>query len=73
MARKEWIGEYFLYVEKYHSYKNEYIFDSISLGKCLGKDEACDKAVNVLLRDYSNAKVREVYICDGWGHLTYMN
>ena len=72
MARKEWIGEYVLYVERFHSYKNKYIFETVSLGKCLGVDEACSKAVNVLLRDYSNAKVREVYICDGWGHLIYM-
>ena len=73
MARREWIGEYTLYVERFHSYKNEYIFETTSLGKCLGTDEACEKAVNVLLRDYADAKVREVYICDGWSHLTYMN
>lgn len=72
MAKKEWIGEYFLYVEKYLSYKDEYVFDSISLGKCLGEDEACEKAVSLLLRDYSNIKLREVYVVDGWGHIIYM-
>lgn len=73
MVRREWIGEYTLYVERFHSYKNEYIFETVSLGKCLSTDEACEKAVNVLLRDYADAKMREVYICDGWGYLTYMN
>lgn len=69
---REWVGEYWLNVEKYHSYKDEYIFESVSLGKCLGLDEACDKAVQTLIRDYGNTRVREAYICDGWGHLTYM-
>ena len=72
MTRHEWIGEYVLYVEHFHSYKNEYIFEAVSLGKCLGVDEACSKAVSALLRDYSNEKTREIYICDGWGQLIYM-
>lgn len=68
---REWVGEYWLNVEVYHSYKDEYIFEQVSLGKCLSNEEAKDKAVQVLMRDYANTKVREIYICDGWGHLIY--
>lgn len=69
---KEWIGEYWLFVETYHSYKKEYIFESVSLGKCLGEDEACTKAAQALMRDYADAQIRECYILNGWGNLIYL-
>ena len=72
MAKREWIGEYFLFVEEYAGYKNEWIEHSLSLGKCLGNDEACDKAVIALTREFPCAKVRNVYVCDGWGQIIYM-
>jgi len=73
MAKREWIGEYVLYVD----YKNPYREDDIitrglSLGKCLCVNEAKDKAVAALLREFPTTKMQEVYICDGWGHLFYM-
>lgn len=72
MAKREWIGEYVLYISYNKPHTNEVITQSISLGKCLGEDEAKDKAIVTLLRDFSGVCPTEVYICDGWGHLIYM-
>ena len=72
MSKQEWIGEYFLNIEAFHSYKNTYIQSLISLGKCLGEDEAKDKALNVILRDYADTMLRDVYIVNGWGQIIYM-
>lgn len=72
MAKREWVGEYWLNLEIFLSYKNVWVREEVNLGKCLGNDEACDKAIWVLLRDYVGSSVRDVYILDGWGHLIYM-
>jgi hypothetical protein len=72
MTRNEWIGEYWLVTHEFQTYKNEWIEKSVSLGKCLGNDEACDKAIVTIMRDFSNSQLRETYIIDGWGHLIYM-
>lgn len=72
MAKREWIGEYVLYITYDNPYRDETITQSVSLGKCLGEDEAKDKAIVTLLRDFSSVYPTEVYICDGWGHLIYM-
>lgn len=68
---REWIGEYWLNIERYLSYKNEYIYEQISLGKCLSNAEAAEKAVQTISRDYANEKIRDMYICDGWGHIIH--
>lgn len=72
MAKREWIGEYVLYITYDNPYRDKTITQSVSLGKCLGEDEAKDKAIVTLLRDFSGVYPTEVYICDGWGHLIYM-
>ena len=69
MARKEWIGEYWLNIEKYHPAKQQFIYEQLSLGKCLGNEEAKDKAVQAILREYPNDSVRDLYITDGWGNV----
>lgn len=69
---REWIGEYWLRVEEYQSYKDEWVEKYISLGKCLGWDEACEKAVITTLREFSDSRLRDVYIVNGWGQLRYM-
>ena len=68
----EWIGEYWFICEEYQSYKNEWTEVSISLGRCLGNDEACIKAVQTITREFSNSRIRNAYILDGWGQLIYM-
>lgn len=72
MARHEWIGEYWLRVEEFKTYKNEWVERYVSLGKCLGNDEACDRAVMALIREFPTSQLRDVYVLDGWGHLIYM-
>lgn len=72
MAKREWIGEYWLIGQEFKTYKNEWVEVSINLGKCLCVEEACEKAVIAICRDFSTSQLRDVYILDGWGHLTYM-
>lgn len=72
MRKQEWIGDYWLNVETYHSYKDQWIFEEHNLGKCLGEDEACERAVATLIRDYADSTIREVYIVNGWGNIIYM-
>ena len=69
---REWIGEYFLVTQEFQTYKNEWVEKSISLGKCLGWDEACEKAVLTIMREFANSKIRETYIVNGWGQIQYM-
>lgn len=69
---REWIGEYFLVTQEFQTYKNEWVEKSISLGKCLGWDEACEKAVLAIMREFANSKIRETYIVNGWGQIQYM-
>lgn len=72
MASREWIGEYWLITEEYQTYKDKWVEKHVSLGKCLSLDEARDKAVIALQRDFPNSQIRDTYILDGWSHLTYM-
>ena len=72
MAKHEWIGEYWLVAQEYKTYKNEWVEVSVNLGKCLGNDEACSKAVTALIREFPTSQLRDVYVLDGWGHLIYM-
>ena len=44
MARREWVGEYWLRVEELKTYKNEWVERYVSLGKCLGNDDAGDSS-----------------------------
>lgn len=71
MAKREWVGTYWLHVEVYHSYKGKWIWESCNLGKCLCEDEACIKAADYLMREYPEATVRDAYILDGWGNKFY--
>ena len=68
MAKREWIGEYWLRVEEFKTYKNEWVEQHVSLGKCLGNDDACDKAIVTLVREFPTSQLRDVYVLDGWGH-----
>ena len=81
MARREWVGEYWLRVEELKTYKNEWVERYVSLGKCLGNDDvgkclgnddACGKAVQALIREFPTSQLRDVYVLDGWGQLIYM-
>jgi hypothetical protein len=72
MAKREWIGEYWLIAQEYKTYKNEWVEVSVNLGRCLGNDDACDKAVTALIREFPTSQLRDVYVLDGWGHLIYM-
>ena len=72
MAKREWIGEYWLVAQEYKTYKNERVEVSVNLGKCLGNDDACSKAVTALIREFPTSQLRDVYVVDGWGHLIYM-
>ena len=72
MAKREWIGNYILYVEEYQSYKNKWVKYAFNLGKCLGEDEAIERAVALITREFATEKIRDVYIVNGWGNIIYM-
>ena len=72
MAKHEWIGEYQLRVEELKTYKNEWVEQCVSLGRCFGNDDACSKAAITLIRDFPTSQLRNVYVVDGWGHLIHM-
>lgn len=72
MAKREWIGEYWLIAEEYKTYKQEWVEVSVNLGRCLCEDEACDKAVMAILREFSHSQIRGAYVLNGWGNLIYM-
>ena len=72
MAKREWIGNYTLYVEDYQNYKNEWVKRAFDLGKCLGEDEAVDRAIACIAREFTTNKIRDVHIVNGWGNVIYM-
>ena len=64
--KREWIGDYQLHYQEFHSYKNEWIGRSVSLGYCMGNDDAINKAISFLNnQDY---QCKPLYIRDGWGN-----
>ena len=71
MAKREWIGNYQLHFNEYHSFKNEWVARTEFLGKCLGVDEACEKAVKFILRENLTVDCDTMYVSDGWGNKFY--
>lgn len=71
MTRKEWIGNYQLHYSEFHSYKNEWVEKTAFLGKCLGVAEACEKAVNFIIRENLTVDYSTMYVSDGWGNKFY--
>lgn len=71
MARHEWIGNYQLHYKEYHSFKNEWVARTESLGKCLGVEEACEKAVQFIIRENVTVDYDTMYVSDGWGNKFY--
>ena len=71
MAKREWVGEYKMIISVLLSHSNEWITKTISLGKCLCWDEAREKSVLTLMRDYTGETVKPQYIEDGWGNRQY--
>ena len=71
MAKREWVGIYYLYFQKYLSYKDMYVWDSHCLGYCLGVDEACEKSVNFIIRENFDVNYDTMYVMDGWGNKIY--
>ena len=72
MAHREWIGNYQLTYRKYLSHKDVWIERTYSLGKCLGVDEACEKAVKFIhLNEQDRIDYNTMYVSDGWGNRFY--
>ena len=72
MANREWVGNYQLTYLKYLSYKNVWIARTCSLGKCLGKEEAFEKAVNFInTNEQDRVDYNSMYVSDGWGNRFY--
>ena len=72
MAKREWIGNYHLFVEDYLNYKSEWVEKRFDLGKCLSEDEACERAAACIAREFTTNKIRNVYVVNGWGQIIYM-
>ena len=68
MAKHEWIGNYKLHYVEYHSYKKEWIGRTADLGRCLGRDEAIEKAILFIVRENLTIDTQKTYISDGWGN-----
>ena len=71
MAKREWIGNYQLHFKEWLSYKNVYTWRTEPLGKCLGVDEACEKAVKLIIRENLTVDYDTMYVSDGWGNKFY--
>ena len=69
MAKREWVGTYTLHVEDYLNYKSKWVEKWFDLGKCLGEDEACERAVACIMREFTTNKLRNIYIVNGWGQI----
>ncbi len=71
MARHEWIGNYKLYYSEYLSYKNTWVSKWADLGHCLSVKEACEKAVNFIIRENITVDYDTMYVRDGFGNNFY--
>lgn len=71
MAKREWIGNYQLHYREYYSYKNEWVMRTMNLGHCLNVQEACEKAVNFIVRENLTVDYDTMYVSDGWGNKFY--
>ena len=69
---REWIGNYQLTYDKYLSFRDAWVRRTFSLGKCLGKDEAFEKAVKFIhLNEQDRIYYDTMYVSDGWGNKFY--
>lgn len=69
---REWIGNYQLTYDKYLSFRDTWVRCTFSLGKCLGKDEAFEKAVKFIhLNEQDRVNYDTMYVSDGWGNKFY--
>ena len=65
----EWVGNYQLTYNKYLSYKDKWIQRTYSLGKCLSKNEAFDKAIQFIhTNEQDKIDWNSVVVSDGWGN-----
>ena len=71
MAKREWIGNYKLYYSEYLSYKNTWVSKQTDLGYCLSVQEACEKAVNFIVRESITVDYDTMYVRDGFGNNFY--
>ena len=71
MAKREWIGNYSFYFEQFYTYKSEWISQRVDLGRCLGVNEAKEKAIICVIQDNRMINWNTAYICDGWGNKFY--
>ena len=65
MAKREWIGNYSFYYTEYLTHSSKTIIRNYNLGKCLGVDEAIEKAVAFMSEQ---DHITPLYIRDGWGN-----
>lgn len=68
MARSEWMGKYRLHYVEYISYKNIWLAKQTDLGYCLNVREACEKAVQFIIRENLTIDYNKTYVSDGWGN-----
>lgn len=71
MAKREWVGNYDLVYEEYLSYKDMWVPRITKLGKCISVDEACEKAMNFLIRENVTVNYDTMYVVDGWNECFY--
>jgi len=71
MAKREWVGNYKLYYSEYLSYKDAWIAKQTDLGYCLSVGEACEKAVNFIVRENITVDYDTMYVRDGFGNNFY--
>lgn len=71
MAKHEWIGNYKLYYSEYLSYKDVWVSKHVDLGYCLSVQEACEKAMNFIIRENITVNYATMYVRDGFGNNFY--
>jgi len=71
MAKREWVGTYELAYEEWFPCREMWIPKVENLGRCLCVDEACEKAMNFIVRENLNVKYDTMFIVDGWKNKFY--
>lgn len=66
MFKREWVGNYVFHYGIYYSYKNEWVQRQSSLGKCLCRAEAIDKAIAFM--ENCEETIKPLYLSDGFGN-----
>lgn len=67
MAKREWIGDYWIKVEEFKTYKEEWVTHTLKLGYCRGEQEASERAVATIMREFPTSQIRNARIINGWG------